>query len=142
MVAGQGHLCVDFYEKSLKTYVTPKYWLRPLTTRMDKAKLLNLIRYAVPFLLPISNKLAALPFVGHYLRHLIPIANYKGILPLSKQQLEEWSVLDTFDWLSAAYDNPQTGDTVHNLFEEANLTNIEVLKAGHLVGRGIKNDPA
>jgi hypothetical protein len=67
---------------------------------------------------------------------MVPVANYCGVLPLSPTQLREWALLDTFDWLSPAYDNPQTAATVRQWLERAGLSEIEVLKAGHLVGRG------
>lgn len=50
----------------------------------------------------------------------------------------EWSLLDTFDWFAPKYDNPQTPETVYKWFIEAGLIQVEVLKAGHLVGRGRK----
>jgi hypothetical protein len=45
-------------------------------------------------------------------------------------------LLDTFDWLSPEFDNPQTPETVICWLRNAGLAQIEVLKAGHLVGRG------
>jgi hypothetical protein len=70
---------------------------------------------------------------------LVPVADYTGILPLSEQQQLEWALLDTFDWLSPEYDSPQTAATVRAWFEDAKMMQIEVLKAGHLVGRGQKS---
>lgn len=68
---------------------------------------------------------------------MIPVANYVGTLPLSEQQQFEWSLLDTFDWLSPEFDNPQQPETVQLWLERAGVVDIEVLKAGHLVGRGV-----
>jgi hypothetical protein len=64
------------------------------------------------------------------------VANYTGILPLSEQQLQEWALLDTFDWFSPAYDNPQTSSTIRGWLHQSGLVEVEVLKAGHLTGRG------
>jgi hypothetical protein len=47
-------------------------------------------------------------------------------------------VLDTFDWLSPAYDQPQTPKVLRYWLVEAGLVEVEVLIAGHLVGRGRK----
>lgn len=138
MLAGGGHLCVDFYEKSLKSRCLPKYWLRPFTTRIDKRRLFSLCHSWVPTLLAISNAVGRIPMIGKVARRVVPVANYKGVLPLSETQLREWALLDTFDWLSPAYDNPQTAATVRRWLEQSGLLNIEVLQAGHLVARGIR----
>lgn len=74
--------------------------------------------------------------VGRGLKRLVPVANYDGILPLSESQHREWSLLDTFDMLAPEYDQPQTPETVRRWLESAGLEQLEVLRAGHLVGRG------
>lgn len=136
MVKPGGALVVDFYRKSWKTAMLPKYWLRPITKRLPKTTLFGVLERLVPVMLPISNALAAVPVLGRLLRRVVPVANYTSILPLSKQQIREWALLDTFDWLSPAYDNPQTPQTVRRWMLTAGLQQIEVLHAGHLVGRG------
>jgi len=133
-----GALCVDFYERSFRRYLLPKYWLRPLTKRMDKRRLFILLKKTVPILYLISCTLGSVPLAGRLLKRLVPVANYKGIYPLRPNQLREWALLDTFDWFSPAYDKPQTFATVHRWFEQAGFKEIEVLKVGHLVGRGRK----
>jgi hypothetical protein len=136
MVIGGGRLCVDFYQKSWKSALLPKYWLRPLTKRLPKAWLFAILEPLVPVLLPLSQRLGRVPAVGSELKRLVPVANYAGILPLSQQQHVEWSLLDTFDWLSPEFDSPQRAQTVKNWLERAGLEHIEVRKAGHLVARG------
>lgn len=136
MVAGGGRLCVDFYQKSWKSVLLPKYWLRPITKRMAKTQLFNLLESLTPKLLPLSRMLGRIPGVGRGLKRLAPVANYDGILPLSESQHLEWSLLDTFDMLAPAYDQPQTPETVRRWLESAGLNQIEILLAGHLVGRG------
>jgi 2-polyprenyl-3-methyl-5-hydroxy-6-metoxy-1,4-benzoquinol methylase len=138
MISQGGSLCVDFYRKSWKSALLPKYWLRPLTKRIPKDRLFAALERIVPALLPISVALGKVPRIGHQLKRVVPVANYVGSLPLSDVQQREWSLLDTFDWLSPAYDNPQTPETVRSWLEAAGLTRVEVLQAGHLVGRGKK----
>jgi SAM-dependent methyltransferase len=138
MVVKGGRLCVDYYEKSFKSRLLPKYWLRPITKRINKKRLFSIVKAAVPILLPISQGLGRVPVLGKLLKRLIPVANYEGILPLTKTQLQEWALLDTFDWLSPAYDDPQNAETAESWLVKAGLQNIEVLKAGHLVARGLK----
>ena len=47
-------------------------------------------------------------------------------------------MLDTFDWLSPQYDNPQTRAAALAMIERAGMQQVEVLKAGHLVARGVR----
>ncbi len=136
MVKPGGALVVDFCRKTWKRALLPKYWLRPITKRLPKTILFGVLEWLVPVMLPISNACAAVPLMGRLLRRVVPVANYTGILPLSKHQIHEWALLDTFDWLSPAYDNPQTPKTVGFWLQAAGLKQTEVLHAGHLVGRG------
>lgn len=138
MLKKGGYLCVDFYEKSFRSLMLPYYWLRPITKRMDQKKLFKIVKNVAPKLLPISIALNKIPLIGKYLKRLVPVACYKGMLPLSDAQLQEWAILDTFDWLAPAYDNPQTASAVEQFFKQNAMEGIEVLKAGHLVGRGYK----
>src|SRR5213078_2024511 len=108
------------------------------TTRMRKERLFWALSRLVPLLLPISRAAAAVPGIGRHLKRAVPVANYAGELPLDARQLGEWALLDTFDWLSPAYDQPQTASTLSAWFGRAGFEEIEVLKAGHLVGRGRK----
>jgi SAM-dependent methyltransferase len=137
MVKPGGHLCVDFYEKSWKSVLDLKYWLRPFARRLPKDKLFAFLTKAVPLLLALSRSLGRVPLIGSGLRRSVPVANYFGIYPLDDKQQLEWSLLDTFDWLAPEYDNPQTVETVRRWLRVAGVQHIEVLKAGHLVGRGI-----
>ena len=136
MLKSGGSLVVDFYRKSWKSALLPKYWLRPVTKRLPKTTLLRALEVLVPMMLPVSNTLAEIPVLGRLLRRIVPVANYTGVLPLSEQQIREWALLDTFDWFSPAYDQPQTPQTVRRWLCAAGLQEIAVLHAGHLVGRG------
>jgi SAM-dependent methyltransferase len=138
MLTPGARLCVDVYERNLTGLLHPKYFFRPVTRRVSAAKLLNALQASVPPLLALSRSLSAIPFVGRLLARAIPVANYEGVLPLSAAQLREWALLDTFDWFAPRFDSPQTATTLRRWFEVAGLLQIEILKAGHLVGRGTK----
>jgi hypothetical protein len=56
----------------------------------------------------------------------MPVANRLGVLPLTDQQQREWSLLDTFDWLSPEFDNPQTPATVRSGFDAVGMTQVGV----------------
>ncbi len=138
VLKNNGRICVDYYEKSWKSLLLLKYWLRPITKRLPKKTLFKLLQKITPFLLSASNLLSKFPFIGHILKKLIPVVNYYGILPLSKQQQLEWSLLDTFDWFSPQHDHPQTSKMAKLWMENAQLYDIEVIRLGHLVARGRK----
>jgi len=109
-----------------------------VSKRLPKPALFSILQAVVPILLPVSRMLGSVPLLGGLLKRLVPVVNYYGVLPLGDRQQKEWSLLDTFDWLSPAYDHPQTATTAREWMEGAGMQDVEVLKAGHLVGRGRK----
>jgi uncharacterized protein YbaR (Trm112 family) len=137
-LAAGGRLVVDLYMKNLGSYLHPKTWLRPFTRGIRQDRLFAIVERWSPVLLSISRAVGRIPLIGRYLKRLIPVANYEGHYPLSEDQLLEWAVLDTFDWLSPRYDQPQTAATLRAWLTEADLQDVEVFKADHLTGRGRK----
>lgn len=133
-----GELVIDVYGKDWKSWLHPRVWLRPVTTRLDTARLFRMVERSVPTLFRMSNAVGAVPLVGPHLRRFVPVANYSGQIPLSKAQLTEWAVLDTFDWLAPKYDQPQTAGTLARWLTECGLVETQVFKADHLTARGRK----
>jgi SAM-dependent methyltransferase len=133
-----GKLAIDVYPKLWRNLFWSKYWLRPVTEKIPKETLFSLVQQATPALLQISRVLGRIPFVGRYLKYLLPVVNYDGVYPLSERQLNEWAVLDTFDMLSPTHDHPQKRDRVLEWFQSARLANVEVERRGFLVGRATK----
>ena len=115
-----------------------KYAFRPFNKHIPQQKLFNMLVVVVPGLLLFSQTLGRIPVVGRYLKRLLPIADYTGIFPLSKQQLQEWALLDTFDMLASAYDKSQTSKTVRHWLEKVAIVDIDVSHESDLVGRGLK----
>ncbi len=134
-----GQLVIDVYPKSWRCYLWIKYWLRPLTKCIPPEKLFSSVEKWVPILLPVSRALARVPRVGRQLRHLLPIANYEGMYPLTEQQLKECAVLDTYDMLAPQFDSPQTESTLLAWFKQAGLENVNVFKRGQVIGRGTRH---
>jgi 2-polyprenyl-3-methyl-5-hydroxy-6-metoxy-1,4-benzoquinol methylase len=99
------------YERRLKSLLHPKYVLRPLTRRLRPRRLLTLVERTAPTLLSVSDALRRLP-AGRLWARLVPVANPRGVLPLSGEERLEWAVLTTFDWLSPAFDHPLSYDDV------------------------------
>jgi SAM-dependent methyltransferase len=131
-----GMLVVDSYHRGLGDLLHPKRWLRPLTTRLPDQRLFTFIEQWAPRLRRMSTAAGRVPIVGRALRRLIPVANYEGTYPLSPEQLDEWAVLDTFDWFAPRYDQPQTAATLRRLFVECGCEDVTVFHAGHLTARG------
>jgi SAM-dependent methyltransferase len=135
-LAANGRIAVDVYPRLWRNYLWPKYWLRPLTKRLPPRLLFSALQRLVPVLLRASLLLGRVPLVGRKLRYAIPVANYEGVFPLSRSQLKEWAVLDTFDMLSPRYDQPQSASTLRRWLEEAGLKDVSVERIGFIVGRG------
>ena len=135
-LAPGARLAVDLYPRIALNALWPKYWLRPVTTRIPPARLFPLVGRMVDALWPVSLALGRVPGVGRRLRHALPVANYEGLLPLTSAQLKEWAVLDTFDMLAPMHDHPQTVETLQAWFDEAGIEHAEVFRHGLVVGRG------
>lgn len=136
MVRPGGELAVDVYRASWRGWLHPKPWLRPLTSRLPADALFRAIERAAPALLAASRGLGGVPLVGPALRRAVPVADYDGVLPLDERQRQEWAVLDTFDWLSPRYDQPQTAATMTAWARDAGLVDVRTLHPAHLTVRG------
>jgi SAM-dependent methyltransferase len=138
MVGRDGRLCTDFYWKRVRTMLHMKYLIRPITKCLPQQTLFHFLERTVPTLLKTSQFLGSAPFFGRYLKRLVPVADYTGIYPLDKRQLEEWALLDTFDMLGPQYDSPQRASTIKKWMAAAGLEEIDVFQANLLVVRGVK----
>lgn len=139
LLAEGGLLVVDSYLRSLRSLCHPRFLFRVVTKRMRPEQLFPLVQSLTPSLLKLSRLVARIPGIGRFLRRLIPVANYEGVYPLTERQLVEWATLDTFDWLSPRYDQPQSPADLREWFTEAGMADIEVLLADHLTARGRKH---
>lgn len=143
MIRPGGQLVVDIYRRSWTYWIDPKYRLRPITRRMSKERLFALVERLTPPLLRLGRGLSGIPVAGRFLRRLVPVANYEGRYPLSAAQLQEWAILDTFDWFSPRYDFPQTAATLKRWLETTGLEDVEVgLRGGSLTGWGRRGPDA
>lgn len=123
-----GDVVVDVYRKhlGLAGMVRTKYWVRPITRRMQPEKLYRWCKQYVEFMWPIARLVNRIPRLGRSLNLALLIADYRGVYHLSDEILKEWAVLDTFDKLAPAYDYPQTLETVQKWFGQANLVDVQV----------------
>jgi len=122
-----GLIAITAYERKPWTLFYPKYWLRPLTKRVEKEKLLGIIKGLMPVLFPLTNVLFRIPLLGRVFMFAIPVANYVDQTALSRQQRYEWAVLDTFDMLSPEDDLPRTQREVEEALTGAKIVEIKRL---------------
>lgn len=123
MVKQGGELAVDFYPiNGWHTKIHAKYIFRPITKKMNHAKLLNLIEKNIGWMIAATNFFNALG-IGKLLNRFIPICDIKNTFPtnLTKEEIKEWAILDTFDMFSPEYDSPQKITHVANLFRKNNM---------------------
>ena len=121
-----GHLVIDVYHRHpLKYWFTTKYWVRPLTRRIDPERLYRLVRWWVNRMWPVAALVRRIPRIGPALNWRLLVADYSAA-GLRGDILKEWSYLDTFDMLAPRYDDPQALATVRRWFAEAGLIDVEV----------------
>lgn len=120
-----GHLAIDVYAAPWQWF-HPKRLMRPITKYISPQRLYKIVQRCVPFLLPFSNAVGKIPLLGGVLKFAVPVANYQGRYPLTKEQVLEWAILDTFDWLSPRYDQPQFAWTVRRWMKKAGLQDIQI----------------
>jgi len=118
-----GELVVDVYAARLRSLISWKYALRPLTKRSDKRRLHRIIAAVTPPLVPLSAWLYRR--AGRLGARLLPIVQYDH-LGLSDAINREWAVLDTFDMYAPAHDHPQTLNTVRRWYQKAGFERVSV----------------
>lgn len=117
---------VDFYcVNGWWTKLQAKYIFRPITKKWNNEKLLNKIEKNIDWMIAATkffNKIG----IGRLVNRFIPICDIKGTMPqgLTKSELREWSILDTFDMFSPEYDQPQKVSTVKKWFEENGMEKV------------------
>lgn len=121
-----GSLAVDVYKRFpwWKQWTITKYWVRPITRRMDPGMLYRRVDAYIRFMWPLCAWINRLP-KGRNLNWKLLVADYRGLHPLDERLLRDWAVLDTYDMLAPAYDQPQTLETLREWFDEAGLVDQE-----------------
>ena len=126
-----GELVVDFYPVyGWWTKLHAKYIFRPWSKKMNHEKLLARIDENADRLIGAYDFFDKIG-LGKIVNRFIPVCDIKGTLPrnLSKTELREWVVLDTFDMYSPEHDHPQRIETVRDWFQKYGM---EVTFAGNI----------
>jgi SAM-dependent methyltransferase len=137
LVKPGGQLAIDVYPLNWKALLHWKYFMRPVARRMPPALLWRWVGWYAPKLSPVARLLHRVG--GAPLRRLVPILDQSDkAVPAAIQR--EWTVLDTFDALSARYDKPQTADTVRRWFHSCGFVDVQIdeaaISARGTAGRG------
>ncbi|MGH9906463.1 MAG: methyltransferase domain-containing protein [Pyrinomonadaceae bacterium] len=142
MLRPGGRIAITAYERKPWTMLNTKYWLRPLTKRLDKQKLLAAIKSSMHILFPLTNVLFRLPLAGRLFKFAIPVANYVHEQSLSRQQRYDWAILDTFDMLSPQYDQPRTQQEIEKTLTAAGVVELRRLSNSGVNIIGVKGKSA
>lgn len=136
-----GTIAIDVYERTAKLYVTPRFWLRFVMSRLPPSSMYAAVVRAVPRLVLLKHWLRRrVPGVGRYLAAMVPVISYEGVLPLPRKCLLEWAILDTFDALTPRYENRASASAVREWFRRAGLACASVEAVDELVmGRASKS---
>ena len=132
-----GEIVVDFYPiRGWWTKVHAKYLLRPIAKRLPNDRLLRLIERNADWLIATHQALTRARL--HALTRFLPLVDIAGTLPktLSREELREWTILDTFDMFSPEFDHPQRTRDVVAMFKRAGAR-ISHVETGLV--RAIKN---
>jgi len=123
MVRPGGHLAIDVYRKIWKQMLHWKYAMRPVTKRMKPDRLYRMVNWYAPKLMPLAKVMRKIG--GRAGARLVPILDQsdKAVPPAVQR---DWTILDTYDALSPAYDYPQTDATLASWFEECGFEEIVV----------------
>lgn len=137
MVGPDGEIAVTIYERrKWYTMLFSKYWLRPVTKRMNKETLLKAIEAAMPLAFPVTDVLFRIPVLGRAFVFAIPVANYVHEKQLNREQRYAWAILDTFDMLSPAFDKPMTEPEAEKPLSESGIDVSRLTYGGlNLVGK-------
>jgi len=136
MVRPGGDLAVTIYPRKPWTKLFSKYWLRPITRRMSKEKLMAAVERVMPIAFPVTNVLFRIPYLNRAFKFVIPLANYVGEKQLNDEQRYAWAILDTFDMLSPYYDQPMTEAEARKPLSESGIEVTRLTFYGlNLVGK-------
>ena len=142
VVKDGGHVAVVAYERKPWTRLNAKYLIRPLTRRMPKRVLLKAIQCVMPVAFLATELLYRIPVAKRLFKFVIPIANYADEPRLSLRQRYEWSILDTFDMLSPAFDQPQSASEVVGALATAGVVSMRRRPTAGLAVVGTKRGDA
>jgi len=126
LVRPGGELAIWMYEKQWYTSLQPKMLLRHACRHLSPSSIAKLSDGLVATFTPVARRIPSLrgARASRLARAMMPIASYWGTLPLDDDQQREWSRLDTHDWLSPTYDQPQRFEALAKALLEAGAARV------------------
>jgi 2-polyprenyl-3-methyl-5-hydroxy-6-metoxy-1,4-benzoquinol methylase len=116
-----GAVFVHSYARSIWQMMRWKYLLRPITKRMEGEKVYNMVCGYGPLAFRLTNGLAKIPG-GKLLDYVfVPFLNKRSLekfADLSDEEIYWYSVHDTFDALSPAYDQPISAKLMNQIAKQ------------------------
>lgn len=130
-----GEISLTFYENSSWHVLWySKYLIRPITKRLPKSLLLNLLEKTSIVWFPVTKFLFNLPGIfSRGFRFLIPFANYVEYKYSNQKIARDEAILDTFDMLSPSYDKPIKKSEVLSWISDSGI-NMQPLSVRPLYG--------
>jgi SAM-dependent methyltransferase len=135
-VAPGGAYCFTIYARQPWTKLNAKYLVRPITKRLPEHVLLSAIERSMPVLFPLTDVLFRVPVFGKVAKFAIPVANYPGDKLSGREQRYREAVLDTFDMLAPAFDEPMTAGEVEAALRRADVRSIHFHRRVPVTVRG------
>jgi SAM-dependent methyltransferase len=134
-----GRISIDVYQKDgLIRPWKSKYLWRWWTSKMPPETLLRRLEWFIPKWLPFDTVIKRIPVFGRYLGAIVPCWNY-FYTDLSPEQKIQWAIMDTFDALAPAFDEPRTLQDVERWFRDCGYSDFEVRRGGNgVVGNGVR----
>jgi len=124
-------LAVTAYGRKWFTKLHAKYLVRPATKRIDKEHLLQTIQTVMPRIFDPTEAAVTNEIFGRLIAFGLPVAVYPRRDNLTRDQRLLESIVDTFDMLSPAYDNPLRAEravrAVQPFLEEVRLVSRQPL---------------
>jgi len=120
-VKDDGEVMFDIYPPPKVGFLSPKYiFWRPFFKNLIKYESCeSFLTKHITLLLKLKRMVRKVLFNSRFLSDcVIPVYDYKGVIDLTDQQLEQWAVLDTLDGMYALYENPMSYNKVQNLLKQ------------------------
>jgi SAM-dependent methyltransferase len=127
LLGEEGRFAFTIYRRRWYTLLCGKYLVRPMTKKMPKEELLKWVKRAMPVLFPATDLLYRVPVVDKICRFAIPVANYPKKQGFTRAQRYEEAILDTFDALSPAYDQPMSIGEVTDVMKDLEVPAYQIL---------------
>ena len=126
------------YARQWYTPLHPKYLIRPITKRLDRKKLLSFLENFIPKSFGFFMALVRPTSTRRLFKFLIPIALYPEFEgELSRKDLIQFTILDTFDMLTPKYDSPLTSKKTQEVIAPF-ASHFEVISNVPVIVRGEK----